>query len=105
MQAKISIQLIAPDKATKQSRFFEVLIYIHIIEVQVEEDLKAQGNRTCVRTTRLMRLLTVTATSYKLAIIISRRRLTLLPPYELELELELELGLLVWINAELSRWF
>ena len=37
---------------------------------------------------------------YKLAVIISRRRVTLLPTYELELELEL--GLLAQISAELS---
>ena len=40
MQAKVSVQLIAPDKATKQSRDLKcvlfLLIYIHIIEVQTE---------------------------------------------------------------------
>ena len=49
MQAKISIQLIAPDKATKQSRDLKcvlfLLIYIHIIDVQTEEDLKAPRAR------------------------------------------------------------
>ena len=58
MQAKISIQLIAQDKATKQSRDLKFVFvfanYIHIIEVQIEEDLKAQGKRACGRTTRLM---------------------------------------------------
>ena len=52
MEAKISIQLIAQDKATEQSRDLEFVFvfanYIHIIEVQTEEDLKAQGNRACV---------------------------------------------------------
>ena len=48
MQTKISIQLIAPDKAIKQSGdlkcvfVFGNLIDIHIIEVQTEQDLKAK---------------------------------------------------------------
>ena len=55
MQAKISIQLIAPDKAMKQSLdlkcvfVFTNLPDIHIIEVQTEQDLKAQRTRACVR--------------------------------------------------------
>ena len=52
MQAKISIQLIAPNRANKQSHdlkcVFVLLIYINIIEVHTEQDLKAQGTRACV---------------------------------------------------------
>ena len=53
IQAKISIQLIAPDKVIKQSRDLKcVFVYANLhdihIEVQTEEDLKAQRTRACV---------------------------------------------------------
>ena len=52
MEAKISIQLIAPEKETNRSCDLKcvlfLLIYIHIIKVQTEQDLNARGTRTCV---------------------------------------------------------
>ena len=61
MQAKISIQLIALDKATKQSRDLKcvlfLLIYIHIIEVQIEQDLKENQSVCTCSTTRPLRFL------------------------------------------------
>ena len=63
MQAKISIQLIAPDKATKQSRDLKgvfVFVFANLHRNPVL-DLKAQGTSVC--TAWLMRFLTVSTTS------------------------------------------
>ena len=68
MQAKISIQLIAPDKATKQSRDLKcVFVFASLHSYHRSPDRRrSQGSknqRACARTTGLMILLTVSTTS------------------------------------------